>query len=149
MPRLLGFRRSSSLAQRVGPPLGWNSAFGFTREPTGQEQCAGSVLQASTRQRQQRHPVAQQAVGARQADGGGSAPPGFSHPSAAHRVSHYTLQTGCKPAWRVQLLVERGADVHARTDSPSPGYPGATAIYFASGSPAVKAFLLSRGLKTA
>lgn len=49
----------------------------------------------------------------------------------------------------VQLLVERGADVHARTDPASPGFPGATAIHFASGSPDIEAFLLSHGLQSA
>lgn len=75
-----------------------------------QEKCDVWVLQASTRQRQrqQRHPVAQQAAGAGHVGGAAVLLRCFSHPSAAHRVSPYTLQTGCKPAWRVSRAEMKG-----------------------------------------
>lgn len=44
----------------------------------------------------------------------------------------------------MQLLVARGADVHARTDPPA----NATAIHYAEGCPDIEEFLLSRGAKS-
>ena len=125
MPCLLGFRRLSSIssARWIASELrlsiqilriprdrsGVLAGFSWPAQDSGSR---GTLLHGRLQ-------------GPGHAGRGGSALSGFSHISAAHRVSQYTLQTGCKPLAREQGRRQSRSLPRALQPAPDPAAPAA------------------------